>query len=173
MVEAAKKAILDSVQSTVDEIMAKLKDGTSFDALIVEYGTDPGMQDEANRASGYSVHKDSIIYDPAFTAGAAALEKVGDVSEPIVGMNGVHILYYLRDVPGGAIELTEEMKNEFHDDLLDQKRNAALNEAIDKWMEEAAIAYTEAGEAWKISEVTEESAAPEAEETAEEATPAP
>lgn len=173
MIETAKKAILDSVQSTVDEIMAKLKDGTSFDELIVEYGTDPGMQDEANRASGYSVHKDSIIYDPAFTAGAAALEKVGDVSEPIVGQYGVHILYYLRDVPAGAIELTEAMKNEFHDDLLDQKRNAALNEAIDKWMEEAAIAYTEAGEAWKVPEVTEESAAPEAEETAEEATPAP
>ena len=172
MIETAKKAILDSVQSTVDEIMAKLKDGASFDELIVEYGTDPGMQDEANRASGYSVHKDSIIYDPAFTAGAAALEKVGDVSEPIVGQYGVHILYYLRDIPGGAIDLTEEMKNEFHDDLLDQKRNAALNEAIDKWMEEAVIAYTEAGEAWKVPDLTEESAAPEAEETPAEAAPA-
>ena len=38
-----------------------------------------------------------------------ALEKVGDVSNPIVGQYGVHILQYLRDVPGGAVELTDEM----------------------------------------------------------------
>jgi len=131
------------------------------------------MQNEAMRASGYAVHKDSILYDPAFTAGAVALEKVGDVSEPVVGQYGVHILYYLRDIPGGAVELTEEMKNEFHDDLLEQKRNEALNSALDKWLEEASIAYTEAGEAWKVQEATEEGAASEAEETAEEATPAP
>ena len=166
MIEAAKQAILDSAKPTVDEIMAKLKDGASFDELILEYGTDPGMQDEATRTSGYAVHKDSIIWDPAFTAGAVALEKVGDVSEPILGQYGIHILHYLRDIPGGAVELTEEMKNAFHDELLEQKRNEALNAALDKWMEEAAIVYTEAGEAWKIPEETE-AAATEATETAE------
>ena len=171
MVETAKQAILDSVQSTVDEIKAKLNDGVSFDELILEYGTDPGMQDEKTRSSGYPVHKDSILWDPAFTAGASALEKIGDVSEPIVGQYGVHILHYLRDIPGGAVELTEDMKNEIHDNLLEQKRNAALNTAIDKWLEESEIVYTEAGEAWKIPEETE-TAAPEAEESAEE-TPAP
>ena len=172
MVEAARKAILDSVQPTVDEIMAKLKDGASFDELILEYGTDPGMQNEANRASGYPVQKDSILYDPAFTAGAIALEKIGDVSEPIVGQYGVHILHYLRDVPGGAVELTDEMKAEIHDDLYEQKRNAALNTALEQWMEEADIVYTEAGEAWKISEETteEETGEETAEETGEEAT---
>jgi hypothetical protein len=172
MIEAAKQAILDSVQPTVDEIKAKLKDGVSFDELILEYGNDPGMQDEKTRASGYPVHKDSIIWDPAFTAGAVALEKIGDVSEPVVGQYGVHILHYLRDIPGGAIELTDDMKNEIHDELLEQKRNAALNTAIDKWLEESDIVYTEAGEAWKVPEETAEAAAPEAEESAE-ATPAP
>ena len=152
MVEAARQAILDSVQPTVDEIKAKLKDGASFDELILEYGTDPGMKDEATRKAGYPVHKDSILWDPAFIAGAIALEKVGDVSEPVLGQSGVHILHYLRDIPGGAVELTDAMKAEFHDDLLEQKRNEALNTALEKWMEEAAVVYTEAGEAWKIEE---------------------
>ena len=161
MIEAAKQAILDSVQPTVDEIKAKLKDGASFDELILEYGTDPGMQDEEARANGYPVHKDSIIWDPAFTAGAIALEKVGDVSEPILGQYGVHILNYLRDIPGGAIELTDEMKNEIHDELLDQKQSAALKTALEQWVAESDIVYTEEGEAWKIQETetaTEESA---------------
>ena len=52
-VEAAKQAIIDSVQPTIDEINQKLADGVSFDELIQEYGTDPGMQDAATRAEGY------------------------------------------------------------------------------------------------------------------------
>ena len=39
MVDAARKAILDSVSATVDEIMAKYNEGTSFEDLIKEYGT--------------------------------------------------------------------------------------------------------------------------------------
>ena len=150
MVEAAKQAILDSVQPTVDEIMAKLEDGASFDDLILEYGTDPGMQNEATRAAGYPVHKESVLWDPAFTAGAIALEKVGDVSEPVLGQYGVHILYYLRDIPGGAVELTETMKNQFREEMLENKRSTVLNTALEQWMDEAEIVYTEAGEAWKI-----------------------
>ena len=41
-----------------------------FAALIKEYGEDPGMTDEARLQTGYQVHKDSVVYDPAFTAGA-------------------------------------------------------------------------------------------------------
>jgi parvulin-like peptidyl-prolyl isomerase len=133
MVEAARQAILDSVQPTVDEIKAKLKDGASFDDLILEYGTDPGMQDEATRKAGYPVHKDSILYDPAFTAGAVALEKVGDVSDPIVGQNGVHILHYLRDIPGGVVELSEEIHEEISDYLKSQKENQVIVEALEAW----------------------------------------
>jgi len=76
-VEAAKQAIIDSVQPTIDEINQKLADGVSFDELIQEYGTDPGMQDSATRAEGYSVHMDSTNWDAAFTAGAFTMEKIG------------------------------------------------------------------------------------------------
>ena len=85
-VEAAKQAIIDSVQPTIDEINQKLADGVSFDELIQEYGTDPGMQDAATRAEGYSVHMDSTNWDAAFTAGAFTMEKIGDISEPVVAM---------------------------------------------------------------------------------------
>ena len=165
MVKAAEQAILDSVQPTVDEIMAKREQGVSFDDLILEYGTDPGMQDAATRANGYLVHKDSILWDPAFTAAAMELEKVGDVSKPFVGQYGVHILQYLKDVPGGAAELTDEMKEEFRSSLLDEKKDAALNTALEQWMQEADIVYTAEGEAWKLPE--NEPAGEDAEESDE------
>ena len=163
MVDAAEQAILDSVQSSVDEIMAKLESGVSFDDLIKEYGTDPGMQNDATRAEGYAVHQDSILWDSAFTEGAMALEKVGDVGKPIVSQFGVHILQSLRDIPGGAAELTDEMKEEFRATMLSEIRNEALNTAIDQWYEDAEIVYTEAGESWKVpageADTAEEAAA--------------
>ena len=173
MVKAAEQAILDSVSSTVEEIKAKLAGGASFDDLIKEYGQDPGMKDDATRAEGYAVHKDSILWDPAFTEAAMALEKIGDVGDPIVGQNGVHILHYLKDIPGGAVELTDEMKEEFRATLLKEIRAEALNSALDQWMEEAAIIYTEAGEDWKLPDTTnvtsEEAPAEETVEATEEA----
>ena len=172
MVDAAEKAILDSIQPTVDEINAKLAAGTSFDDLIKEYGTDPGMQNDATRADGYHVHAESIVWDPAFTAAAAALEKIGDVSKPVVGQNGVHILHYLRDIPGGATELTEDMKAEFAETLLSEMRNAALSDAIEQWKDEATIVYSEEGEKWKYTEEELVGELPE-DEPAEEAAEAP
>ena len=162
MVDAAKQAILDSVKDKVAEINSKLEAGTSFDDLIKEYGTDPGMQDDARRASGYAVHTDSILYDPAFQKAAMALEKIGDVSEPVLGQSGVHILQYLRDIPGGAVELTEEMIEEFRGTLQSEMESEMMSTAVEEWINAAEIVYTEAGEAWKL--VEEE---PEEEPTAE------
>ncbi len=175
MVAAAEKAILDSVQSTIDEIMAKYEGGTSFDDLIKEYGTDTGMKDDAKRAEGYMVHKDSILWDPTFTAAAMALEKVGDVSKPVVSQFGVHILQYLKDIPGGSVELTDDMKSQFRETLTGEMREEALSTALDEWMAASEIVYTEEGKAWKLPEAEAEEAAEEtaAEEPAAEETANP
>lgn len=166
MVNAAKQAVLDSVQDKVDEINQKLKDGASFTDLIKEYGTDPGMKNAEMLANGYAVHKDSILWDPAFTAGAMSLEKVGDWSDPVLGSNGVHIIYYLRDIPGGAAELTDQLKEEIRAELLDEQKDAALNDAMEQWLKEAEIVYTDAGASWEVPEAEATDGA--AEETAAE-----
>ena len=165
MIKDAEKAILENVQPKVDEIMAKLKSGVSFNELIKEYGEDPGMKDEETLRTGYLVHPDSIIYDPLFIEAAMKLEKVGDVSDPVVSSFGVHILHYLRDVPGGAVELTDAMKEEFRTALQQEQDNETLSTNLDKWEQEADIVYTEAGEAWRLPD-------PEPEESAEESDPA-
>ena len=159
MVAAAKQAILDSVKETVKEIKAKLDAGVSFEDLIKEYGQDPGMENDATRAAGYPVHSDSIIYDSTFRDAAMALEKIGDISDPVVTQFGVHILNYLRDIPGGAAELTEDMKKEFGETILTNLQNEALQNAAAQWLEESEIIYTEAGESWKIPEEAAEAAA--------------
>ena len=156
MVEAARQAILDSKKEVISEIMAKYESGTSFEDLIAEYGTDPGMQQEKNLKNGYSVHKDSVSFYDVFTKAAAALEKVGDVSEPVVSSKGIHILYYLRDVPGGALELSEDELAQVRTGIENERINLAISELLDKWSAEADIVWTAEGEAWKYDQSVEE-----------------
>ena len=163
MVDEARQAILDSVQPTVDEIMNKFNAGTPFADLIAEYGTDPGMQSEPNKSQGYMVHQDSVLWDPAFISGAMTLEKVGDVSDPVLGSYGVHILYYLRDVPAGAVDMTEAIRDELEEELLSTKESDANTAMIDRWKAEADIQYTEAGNQLK-AEAEAAMAAQEAED---------
>lgn len=144
-IAAAKQAVLDSVQPVVDEIMAKFNAGTPFEDLIAEYGNDPGMTAEPNRSQGYSVHSESILWDPAFTEGAFSMEKVGDISAPVVGSYGVHILYYLRDVPGGAVEMTPDIRSEIYDTLVSARENDIVTATLAEWKAAAEIVYTEAG----------------------------
>lgn len=144
MVDAARQAMMDSVQPTVDEIMQKLADGASFDDLIVEYGNDPGMSDATNKELGYSVNRDSVIWDPAFVEGAFSgkMQKVGDVSDPVLGNYGVHIICYKRDVPAGAVELTDDLRASIREALLADVENERFEEVMTAWLEEADIAYT-------------------------------
>ena len=113
------------------------------------------------------VHPFSILYEQNFMKGAAALEKVGDVSDPIVSQFGVHILHYLRDIPGGAVELTDALKEELRADLKSEKVQAAFDALQEKWVAESEVVWTEAGEDWKIDEAAL-AAEPETAEPAEE-----
>ena len=152
MVEAARQAILDSQKATLDEIKAKLESGTSFEDLIAEYGSDPGMSDENNLKNGYSVHPDSITYDTDFTQAAAALEKVGDISDPVVSQLGIHILKYLRDVPAGALEMSDEEKETLRAEIEDERLQLAFSEYYDAWIAAADVVWTAEGESWKYDQ---------------------
>lgn len=143
-VDAAYAAILASVQPTIDEIHQKLQDGASFDDLIAEYGQDSGMQTEPNKSQGYAVHADSIIWDPAFVQAAFSVDNVGDIAEPVIGNYGVHIVKYHRDIPAGAITLTDDIRTSLREDLEDTQANELLNATITEWVDAADIVYTTA-----------------------------
>ena len=145
-VENARLAILAAVQPTVDEINQKLADGATFAELIPLYTTDPGMSDEASIAAGYEVHMDSTNWVIPFRDQAFTVDNIGDVTAPVVTDYGVHILQYVADVPAGATELTDEMAAEFKAELLATAQDDAYYTAIEQWVDEAAVVYTEHGQ---------------------------
>ncbi len=141
-VEAAREAALASVQGTIDEIYSRLEKGESFISLIPEYNTDPGMQSEEYLASGYMVHKESTVYDPAFIGAAfdENMTAVGSVSAPALGKFGVYIVYYLRDA-GGPVELNDSLYASLEDSLISAKLNQKFVELVAEWQAESEITY--------------------------------
>lgn len=150
--EEARLAVIASVQPTLDAIAAELESGVAFEEVMAKYGADTGMQEEPARSEGCLVSEDSIIYDTAFVNAAFSMSAPGEVSAPAVGSDGVYILYYLGDVPEGAVELTDEMRASIEEQLLDALETDLFNTAVAGWMEEAQITYTEQGEPWRIME---------------------
>ena len=141
--DAAKDAVLASKQAEIDDIYARLAQGESFENLIAQYGEDPGMTDVSTLAKGYQVHKDSVVWDPVFTAGAFSekMQQPGDTSDPVIGSYGIHILHYLRDIPGGIAEMTDEISAEIEESLYTDKLNSFYAEAIEAWTAEHDIVY--------------------------------
>ena len=127
--EAAEKACIDSVQDKLDEINAKLEAGESFDSLIEAFGEDPGMTNEPTASRGYYVSANSTNWDQSFTDGAMALANVGDVSEPIVGASGVHIIRYESDAPAGAVAL-EDIHDAMYDHALEEARHQHFSDEL-------------------------------------------
>ncbi len=136
-IDAAKAAILASVQTTIDEINAKLAQGVSFEDLLTEYGTDPGMV-SGSYPNGYEVSLASYGYVPEFVAAAFSVDAIGDISEPFISDYGVHIVKYVADVPAGPVVLTDELKEQIRTTLLETKNN----EVLDAWHNAADIQYT-------------------------------
>lgn len=81
-------------QSFANEIAARAKSGEDFDALIKNYGEDPGME---SMVHGYIIDRDGYTTDgqsqmmQEFTDGSIALE-VGEVSDPVKTSYGFHII---------------------------------------------------------------------------------
>ena len=165
--DAAREAVLAYVQPQLDDIYARLEKGEDFKNLIVEYGKDPGMEDVTNLEKGYPVHKESIIYDSAFTQGAfqERMAKVGDYSDPVIGQNGVHVLYYLADMEGGLV-MTDEIHQEISDYLVSNKVNEAYNAGLEAWKADMNIVTyqdaLDAAQAQADAEAAEEEAAAQA-----------
>lgn len=138
--QAARQMVLDAKKAEMDDIYARLKKGESFVSLMEKYGEDPGMTNPENILKGYPVHAKSSIYDPEFVKGAFSekMQKVGDVSDPVISSFGIHILYYLSDLQPG-LNMSDEIFDEITELLVSQRESEVLEKAFSSWKESAKI----------------------------------
>lgn len=134
-------AKLASVQSTIDEIYAKLEAGEPFENLIAAYGTDSAFDDPAFLTVGYQVHRDSIMWEEVFINACFSEEMSapGCWSQPLVSDMGVHILYYLCDSPSGAVALTDDLRNALGYSLYQELCTEAVQKRVNELAEGAEV----------------------------------
>ena len=129
--EALSAATLPLVRDTVDEIKGQYEAGIDFKSLVSRYSTD---RTERNiSGDGYPFHPESQQWPDGFREAAAALEKPGDLSAPVVTEQGVHIICYDSDVPAGAHVLTEEEREMLNAAALRYYQLEKLNGLIEEW----------------------------------------
>ncbi|MBQ6347915.1 MAG: peptidylprolyl isomerase [Clostridia bacterium] len=134
-IEALYSQLLPQAQQVIDEF-----DGSNFDSLIEKYNADPGMQNEPTATNGYAVSANSNTWDPAFTEGAMSIETVGQISGPVYGQNGIHVIYYLSDITPGPVAL-EDIADAVKDAALQDKTSETYDNQINAWVEEANPVY--------------------------------
>ena len=135
-IEALHTELLPQAQQVIDEFEA----GADFDSLIEKYNADPGMNNEPTATQGYAVSADSTVWDPAFTEGAMSIAEVGQISAPVYGSLGIHIIYYLGDITPGAVPF-DEIKDAVEQRALENKTQQVYDDQVAAWIEEAAPVY--------------------------------
>lgn len=137
--EAAYETARANIQAKVDEAYQKALAGEDFDALIAEYGEDPGMESEPAKTYGYIVGENTTKYVASFKEAAMALVNVGDISEPVESDYGMHIIKYESEIPEGAAELTDYIKESISAELLTEKQEAEKTAREEEWKNAATI----------------------------------
>ena len=134
---AIEAAALPLVQDKVGEINEQLAAGIDFKSLVSRYSTDKTERNISG--DGYPFHPESKQWPENFRAAAAALEKPGDVSSPVVTEQGIHIICYASDVPAGAHVLTEDERDLLNAAALRYYQLEKLNGLIEEWEKDYEI----------------------------------
>lgn len=141
---AADQAAVDAVYAPLEErareILGWLASGESFDKLLNGYGEDAGMKAGHLKDMGYYVSADSARWDENVVQAAMALAAPGDVSEPIRAADGLYILQYAGNVPGGEVDMAR-VYDAMIADAVTAARDAAFETQKEAWLAEAGVKY--------------------------------
>ena len=133
--DAATKTAYANIDEKADAVIAEVTGGADWDEVMERETQDPGMkQGRATAETGYAVCENMSSFDPAFTAAAMALEKIGDISAKTSGSsNGYYIIKYVGDVAEGGIDIAK-VKDTLSASLLTTKQNDLYDRTIEDWV---------------------------------------
>ncbi|HWR23258.1 MAG TPA: SurA N-terminal domain-containing protein [Feifaniaceae bacterium] len=131
------KHILVEDEAAANDLIKRIDAGEDFDALMAEYGTDPGMQAEPNKTLGYLLGANTSFV-PEFKAAGLALANVGDHSAPIKSQFGYHIIKLVEQLQSGD-RAFEDIKADYMPRALQILQREAYEKEIERWTEEADI----------------------------------
>lgn len=137
-VKTLREQGLPKIQSKAEGVLTQVKGGGDFDALMAQYGEDPGMKsDQAASKTGYELGS-ATSFVQEFKDAALALAKVGDITGLVASDFGYHIIKYVGDVPSGPVQMSD-VKDALKASVLKTKQDASWNSTMDQWKKEIKI----------------------------------
>ncbi|NLT97986.1 MAG: hypothetical protein GXW96_07560 [Christensenellaceae bacterium] len=126
---------LPTIQPKVDEVVARMKAGEDFTALIDEYNSDANMNLEPAHSEGQVVGPYSTdVIIPGYLDAVAKLNAVGDYTT-ITTYSGCYIIR-CEKLLAGPVPF-DEVKDTLKSNLLASEQEAKWSEITSGWLEEA------------------------------------
>ena len=133
-------AMYETLNATVQEVQDKLNAGQSFAALMEEYGCSPALKEEPLRSEGYYINAKSFVNSLEYVEGSMMLEQPGQVSAPLRGPAGLHLVEYIGDVAPGEVPLAD-IRDAVAAAALKQKQTEYYEQQRDALLEAAQVKY--------------------------------
>ncbi len=131
------KHILVADEATSNSLYERLQKGEDFDALMAEYGTDPGMKTEPNMSLGYLLGE-STSFIPEFKAAALELQNIGDITKPVGGSYGFHIIKLVSKLESKT-STWAEVKDNAYSAMQQTAKQEAFQAKLDAWKADTEI----------------------------------
>jgi hypothetical protein len=124
--------IIALAQEELSEIMGLIEEGADFDELIQTYSqaayvtTGEPISFDTAMPGCVDVCAVSMLFSPTFVEAALALDVVGDISEPFLDTEGVHILTYVGDRPEGPLPMNDIIQYSIQRTIVAERQEAAV-----------------------------------------------
>lgn len=135
--DAKRDEFLATIQEEADAALAAVEAGGDFDALIAEYGDDPGMTYDYY-ADGYLTYVGNPSFVEEFTAACDALTEDGMTTGLVASDFGYHIIRRVATKAAGEVPF-EDVKADLMDGMLSSAQSDAYDAQLDQWISEANV----------------------------------
>ena len=134
--DKAREDGLKGIEATAKDVLAKAKaPGADLEALLKEYGKDPGME---SKPEGYLVDKDDTTqYVDGFADAALALPALNTPSELFASDYGYHIIWQVEKIAKGPVAY-DKVKDKYTETVKSDKQTQTWNTQIQTWETEMA-----------------------------------
>lgn len=140
LIKFAAEGEAKDVDGLVALVKEKIAAGEDFDALVEQFGEDPGMQSEPTKTNGYLVGPAVIDkYYDGFALAALNLKNIGDVTpEPIETQSGYHFIKYESDVEVKDLSF-EDVKADLIEEMNEDAKVELYRAKVQEWKEEFTV----------------------------------
>lgn len=129
-----REEYLLTIREKAESVLKLVDEGGDFDALMEEYGEDPGMKNEAYK-NGYLTYAGDTGFVTEFADACAALTEDGMTSGLVGSDFGYHIIRRVSTVPSGEATF-EDVKDSLMESMLTDKKSTTYDQQVEAWVKE-------------------------------------